>query len=464
MNRFDVVVIGGGWGGYTAAVRARRHGLSAALVERDKLGGTCLHRGCIPTKVLLQTAETLDLARRMDEFGVHVSEPLIDYEAVTARKSTIVERLYGGLQRLVKGSGVQLIAGTGRLEGTRRVAVIGDGSPELLDAEQVVVATGSRPKRLPGVETDGQVIIDSDQALALDHVPRSVIILGAGAVGVEFASFYRDCGAEVTLVELLPAVLPLEDADVSALLARQLAKRGIRILTNAAAALDSVRRTETGATLDVRLGDGIEHLEAACLLIAAGREPLTGDIGLAEAGVAVERGFVRVDAEMRTSADGVFAVGDVTGSLLLAHVAAAQGALAADVIAGKPGAPVDYARLPRATYCRPQVASVGYSEAEAKAAGYTVRTGRAHLRVNGKALIVGEPEGLVKVVADAEHDDLLGIHLIGPGVTEMVAEGALARFLNASLWELATTVHPHPTVSEAIGEAAEAARRPPSKL
>jgi len=295
-------------------------------------------------------------------------------------------------------------------------------------------------------------------------VPRSVVILGAGAVGTEFASFYHDAGAEVTLVELLPAVLPLEDADVSKLLARLLEKRGIRVLTSTAAALDSVQRAEGGVELDVRTGDKSEHLQAECLLIASGREPLTAGLGLEENGVRLDRGFIVVDEQMLTSAPGVYAVGDVIGNLLLAHVAAAEGTLAADVIAGKPSAPVDYPRLPRATYCRPQVASVGLSEDEARAAGREVKTGRAHLRVNGKALILGEPEGFVKVIADAQSDDLLGIHLVGPGVTELVAEGALANFLNASLWELAHSVHPHPTLSEAIGEAAQAAGRPPLKL
>lgn len=464
MERFDVVVVGGGWGGYTAAVRGRQHGLSVALVERDKLGGTCLHRGCIPTKVLLQTAENLDLARRLSECGVHVGEPSLDYSTVLARKEHVVGQLYGGLQRLVKQSGVKLVTGTGRLSGPSRVQVSGQGGQELLEGTHVIIATGSRPKQLPGVETDGRFIIDSDQALTLDHVPRSIVVLGAGAVGTEFASFYRDAGAEVTLVEMLPAVLPLEDADVSALLARLLAKRGIRVLTNTAAVLDSIRRTEGGVDLEVRSGDKSEQLQAECLLVAVGREPLTRDLGLEEAGAKLEYGFVVVDEQMRTGVPALFAVGDAIGNLLLAHVAAAEGSLAADVIAGGPWAPVNYPRLPRATYCRPQVASVGLSEAEAKAAGHTVKTGRAHLRVNGKALILGEPEGFVKVVADAESDDLLGLHLIGAGVTEMVAEGALGKFLNASLWELATTVHPHPTLSEAIGEAAQAADRPAVKL
>jgi len=464
LERFDVVVIGGGWGGYTAAVRSRQHGLSVALVERDKLGGTCLHRGCIPTKVLLQSADSLDFARRLSEFGVQVGEPTLNYATVLERKEQVVNQLFAGLQRLVKTSGVHLVAGTGRLESQGLVSISDGKKQQSLECANIVIATGSRPKSLPGVTTDGRKIVDSDQALALDHVPGSVVILGAGAVGVEFASFYRDSGADVTLVEMLPDVLPLEDADVSTLLARLLSKRGVRVLTSTTAVLKSIKKAKRGLELDVCSNDKTEHLRAECLLVAVGREPLTQDIGVEACGVKLERGFVAVDEQMRTTVPGIYAVGDAIGNLLLAHVAAAEGALAADVIADKPWAPVDYPRLPRATYCRPQVASVGLTEAEAKAAGHTVKTGRAHLRVNGKALILGEPEGFVKVVADADTDDLLGVHLIGAGVTEMVAEGALARLLNASLWELATTVHPHPTLSEAIGEAARAADRPPVKL
>lgn len=464
VDPFDLVVIGGGWGGYTAAVRARQHGLSVALIERDKLGGTCLHRGCIPTKVLLQSAEHLDLARRLADFGVKAGEPVLDYETVRSRKGDVVGQLYRGLQQLVKANGVEVVAGSGVLAGPGRLRVEQNGSTSELSSRDVIIATGSRPKRLPGVETDGRWIIDSDQALELDHVPASVVILGAGAVGTEFASFYHDAGAAVTLVEMLPAVLPLEDTDISALLGRLLVKRGIRVLTDAAAVLDSIRLAEGGVELELHTAGKREQLRAECLLVATGREPLTAGIGLEAAGIKLERGFVTVDEAMRTSANGIFAVGDVTGSLLLAHVAAAQGALAADTIAGVATAPLEYRRLPRATYCRPQVASVGLTEQQAVEAGRKVRTGRAHLRANGKALILGEPDGMVKVVADAESDDLLGLHLIGAGVTELVAEGALATFLDASLWELARSVYPHPTLSEAIGEAALAATRPPRKL
>jgi dihydrolipoamide dehydrogenase len=464
VERFDVAVIGGGWGGYTAAVRCRQHGISVALVERDKLGGTCLHRGCIPTKVLLQSAEHLELARRLAEFGVNAGEPSLDFDVVSKRKQQVVGQLYSGLQRLVKTSGATVIEGTGSLGGPGHVRVEQNGAGQSIEAANVIVATGSRPKSLPGVHCDGRSILDSDQALELDHIPRSIVILGAGAVGTEFASFYHDAGAEVTLVELLPALLPLEDKDVSTLLARLFRQRGVRVLTGSAAVLESLHVAEGGVELDVRTGERTEHLQAECLLVATGREPLTAGIGLEEAGVALARGFVLVDEQMRTNVPGIYAVGDAIGNLLLAHVAAAEGTLAADVIAGKTVAPVDYPRLPRATYCRPQVASVGLSEEEAKQAGRTVKTGRAHLRVNGKALILGEPDGFVKVVADARNDDVLGLHLIGAGVTELVADGALARFLDASLWELARNVYPHPTLSEAIGEAAQAADRPPLKL
>lgn len=465
MAAFDVLVLGGGWGGYTAAVRAAQNGLRSALVERAQLGGTCLHRGCIPTKVLLETAELLSLSSRSAEYGLRLPPPELDYGRVQARKREVVGQLYGGLQRLVKASGTTLIEGDGRLVGPDSVEVRdGDGRVSRHEAASIIVATGSRPRALPGLPFDGRRIVDSDQLLELEQPPRSLIVLGAGAVGVEFASCFNDYGAAVTLIELLPAVLPLEDADVSVALGRILQRRGITTLTAVGARLETVEAGEDGVALEIERAGKRELLQAECLLVAIGREPLTRGIGLEEAGVQLERGFVRVDASMRSTARGIFAVGDCNGTLLLAHVAAAQGLLAADRAAGRPSPPVAVDRLPRATYCRPQVASVGLTEAEARAAGREVKIGRAHLRVNGKALINGEPEGFVKVVCDADSGDLLGLHLLGAGVTELVATGSLARFLDTALEELALNVYPHPTLSEAIGEAAQAALRPPVRL
>jgi dihydrolipoamide dehydrogenase len=465
VDQFDIVVIGGGWGGYTAAVRAAGHGLRTALVERDKLGGTCLHRGCIPTKVLLQTADLLAKARHAAEFGVRLPAPELDYGRVRTRKGEVVDQLYRGLQTLVRASKAAYIAGTARLDGRETVVVQTSDGEQRLSARTIIVATGSTPRALPGLEPDGRLILDSDQILDIERLPGSIIVLGSGAVGVEFASCYADYGVAVTLVEILPSIVPLEDKDVSAGLARSFTKRGINVLTGCRALPETLERAEGGIRIQVEEKDGHRRqLDAEALLVATGRAPVTAGIGLDTAGVTIERGFVVADESMRTNVPNIYAVGDVNGGLLLAHVAAAEGAHAADVIAGAPTVPLAYNRLPRTTYCRPQIASIGMSEDEAKAAGKAIKVGRAHLRVNGKALIEGEPEGFVKLIADADRGDILGVHILGTTASELIAEVALANLLDAAVWELARTVHPHPTLSEAVGEAAQAAERPPMRL
>jgi dihydrolipoamide dehydrogenase len=460
VERFDVAVVGGGWGGYSAAVRAAQHGLSVALIERDKLGGTCLHRGCIPTKVLLQTADLLALAARAQEYGVRLDPGTLDYNRVRDRMAEVVGQLYKGLQGLVRSNRVTSIAGNAHISAPGRITV--DGGDEL-EAGTIIVATGSRPRALPGLEFDGQLVLSSDDLLTMKRVPRSIVILGAGAVGVEFASCYADYGSEVTLVELAPRIVPLEDKDISTVLARGFSGRGIRVLTSAGTLSDTLRRDEGSVQFDVRSDDKTERLAAEALLVAVGRAPVTEGLGLEQLGLVMERGFVSVDARMRTNLPNVYAVGDVNGGLLLAHVAAAEGVLAADTIAGVPTVELDYRRLPRATYCRPQIASAGLTEEEAAAQGHEVRIGRSHLRVNGKALIAGEPEGFVKIVSDAATADVLGVHIIGANSTELIGEIALGQLLDMSIWELGAAVHPHPTLSEAVGEAALAAVRPPSR-
>ncbi|MGE0539031.1 MAG: dihydrolipoyl dehydrogenase [Dehalococcoidia bacterium] len=465
MDPFDVVVIGGGWGGYTAAVTAAGHGLRTAIVERDKLGGTCLHRGCIPTKVLLQTADHLAMIRNGQEFGIRVPAPELDYGRVLERKGQVVDQLYKGLQTLVKASKATMIAGDARLEGSDTVVVRNGDGDERIETKNVILATGSKPRALPGLETDGRVVLDSDEILNLDRLPGSMIVLGSGAVGVEFASCYADYGVAVTLVELLPSIVPLEDKDVSTGLARSFGKRGINIVTDVRALPETLERMEGGIRIQVEEKNGHRRqLDAEALLVAVGRAPLTEGIGLDRAGVTVERGLVPVDEAMRTNLPTIYAVGDIIPGLQLAHVAAAEGQHAADVIANALTVPVTYNRLPRTTYCRPQIASIGMTEEEAKQAGKAVKTGRAHLRVNGKALITGEPEGFVKLVADADRGDVLGVHILGTTASELIAEVALANLLDAAVWEVARTVYPHPTLSEAVGEAAQAAERPPVRL
>ena len=454
VTAYDVVVIGGGWGGYTAAARAAGHGLRTALVERDKIGGVCLHRGCIPTKVLLETAGLLALTRDSDRFGVTLPPPQLDYPRVRERMGEVVGQLYRGLQGLVKAAGVTTIAAEATFTSPSQVA-LSDGSS--VEARNFVIATGSRPRPLPGLEPDGRTVLDSDGLLALEAPPASLAVLGSGAVGLEFASCFADYGAAVTLVEMLPRIAPLEDVEVSRQLTRSFEARGIRVLVGARAFPETLKRTDDGLRLDVERDGGRETLNAAALLVAIGRVPNTESLGLDVAGVRTERGFIPVDAAQRTNVAGIYAVGDVTGSLQLAHVAAAQGTLAADTIAAVPSPPVNFERLPRATYCRPQIASIGLSEEDARGRGLPVRTGRAHFRANGKALIGGEPDGFVKVVSNQSTGDVLGVHIIGAHATELIAEIALGQFLDMAVWELAASVHPHPTLSETLAEAAQRA-------
>ena len=465
MADFDVVVIGSGWGGYTAAVRAEQNGLRTALVERDKLGGTCLHRGCIPTKALIETAELLSIAQRGADYGLTLGEPKLDYGRVLERKAEIVAQLYRGLQQLVKASGTTLIEGDGRLAGPGIVEALDrSGKTTRLETKAIILATGSRPKLLPGITTDGLTILDSDQLLERPRVPESMLILGAGAVGVEFASCFSDYGTKVTLVEMLPRILPGEDADVSTALTRSLTKRGIRVESGVPAILETIRAGEGGVSLEIERKGKRERLAGECLLVAVGREALTSGIGLEEQGVRLERGFVAVDGQMRSSAPNMYAVGDCNGLLMLAHVAAAQGVFAADQIAGRSSPTVEFDRLPRVTFCRPQVASVGLTEEQARETGRPIKAARTFLRANGKALINGDPDGFVKLVCDESNGDVLGIHMLGDGVTELIAAGSLARFLDASIEELGLNVYPHPTLSELVGDAAHAVLRAPQHV
>lgn len=449
MADFDVVILGGGTGGYVAAIRAAQLGMKTALVEEDKVGGTCLHRGCIPTKVMLQAADLLNDIRRAADFGLApVAGADVDWSRLAERRGRIVTTLHRGVEYLLKKNGVELVRGHGTLEGPGRVRV----ADRVLTASHTIIATGSRPRELPGLPFDGERIISSDHALQMARRPSSVVVVGAGAVGVEFASLFRDFGAEVTLVEWLPRIVPLEDEDVSAELQRAFEKRGIRCLTGAQVLAESVKAEPDGVSLTVRRGDEDLALKAEVLLVAVGRAARLEGYGLETTGVAVERGFIRVDGHMRTNVPGVYAIGDVVGGLQLAHVAAHEGIVAVETAAGHDPEPIDYTKAPKATYCRPQVASVGYSEKEARDAGHTVKVGTFPFRAIGKALIVGEGEGFCKVVAD-EDGGVLGVHLIGPHATDLIAEGALLRFMDGTAWELGTVIHPHPTLSEVLGEA-----------
>jgi dihydrolipoamide dehydrogenase len=448
-SEFDVAVLGGGFGGYTAAVRASQLGKKSAVIESDKLGGTCLHLGCIPTKALLETSGLYHKVHdRGQEFGLVVPESSFDYERLASRRDGVVNQLWKGVQGLMRKNKIEVFEGRGTLEGEGRIRV-GDSE---IRASSIIVATGAEPKSLPGIEFDGERIISSDHATLARSLPASVAIIGAGAVGVEFATFYRQMGAEVTLLEALDRLVPLEDAEVSAVLLQTFKRAGIDCRVGVR--VQGARAEADGVTVDLEDGS----VKAEKLLVAVGRGPRSADIGLEKAGVEVDRrGFVKVDEWMRTSAAGVWAVGDVVGGYQLAHAAVHEGIIAAEDIAGRRVQAMNEELVTRCTYSTPEIASVGLTEAQARELGHEVKVGKFPFQANGRALIHGEPQGFAKLVADAESGQLLGAHLVGVQATELIGEPALARLFEGDAWEVGRNMHPHPTLSEALGEAALAA-------
>jgi dihydrolipoamide dehydrogenase len=464
-NSFDLVVLGAGTGGYSAAFRAGQLGLKVALVDASKIGGTCLHVGCIPTKAMLESADFYARVKKAADYGITTGDVAADYAAIAKRRGQVVDRLTKGLMSLVKKNQVEFIHGRGTLSGGKKVEVdiLGDDEApaghRTLDATDVILATGSRVKSLPGLVPDGERIVTSDDILTSTSLPGSIVIVGGGAVGVEFASFYADMGAKVTVLEYLPNLVPLEDRDVSVELERSFKRRGIDVMTNARFDTNAVKVTK-GAKGSVSLmvgPDGKEptELTADQLLVATGRAAVIDDIGLETTRAKVEKGVVQVDLRtMRTAEPHLYAVGDIVGGLWLAHVAGHEGLAAVAAIVGAESEGVDYLKMPRTTYSRPQIASIGRSEAECERDGISFKTGKFPWIAIGKALIGGEYEGFAKVIADKETDTILGVHLIGPHVTDLIAEASAAMLLEATAWELGATVHPHPTLSEALGEAA----------
>jgi len=455
-NAFDVVVIGAGPGGYVAAIRAAQNGLKTALVERDKkLGGTCLIRGCIPTKSLLHSAALMDSMAKAGDFGVNVQGFALDMEKVIKRKDRVVAKLTAGVAGLMKKYGVTVFKGQGRLAGKGTVTVEGE-QKETLQTRHVILATGSEVKNLPFAQPDHKTILTSDSMLEVTSVPKSLIVLGAGAVGMEFASIFRSFGSTVTIVEMLPHLLPLEDEDVSKEIEKAYRRRKIDFLLGAK--VQQVEKTGAGVKVTVATGAGEaaapQVLEAEALLVAVGRKAVLEDVGLETVGVKVERGLIPVDGLMRTNVEGICAIGDLVPTLALAHVASHEGIVAADAIAGKNPAPINYDRAPSATYTAPEVASVGLSEKKARERGHEIKVGTMPFAAIGKATISGENEGFVKIVADKKYDEILGVHIIGPHATELIAEACAALELESTAEELAHTIHAHPTLSEAMGEAA----------
>jgi dihydrolipoamide dehydrogenase len=452
----DVTIIGTGPGGYVAAVRAAQLGLKVAVVEREELGGICLNRGCIPTKAMLRSAEVLSTMRHSADYGILADNVSFDFGKVVDRREKVVKQLVGGVGSLMKSYGVEVVKGTGQLVERGKVKVSGQ-TDTTINTKNVILATGSSPAKLPISGADLPGVIDSDGALALREVPKSMLIIGGGAVGSEWACVFSAFGTKVTLVEMMPTLLPLEDEDMGRTLARSLQRQGVTIHTEAK--LEEIAEGDDGQTVGVlTLKDGKqERVAAEKVLVGVGRRPNSASLGLETLGVKTDRrGFIEVDDYLRTSAGNVYAIGDVTGKVLLAHLASHQGVVAAEAIAGS-GHPMDYKAVPACTYTHPEVASVGLSEKKAREAGYDVQIGKFPFAANGRALTYGESEGMVKIVADAKYGELLGMHIIGPNASELIPEATLGIRLEATLEDITGTIHAHPTLAEAIGEAAWAA-------
>lgn len=455
-NHKDLIIIGSGPGGYVAAIRAAQLGMKVAVVEKDaKFGGTCLHRGCIPTKALLHTAEVLDQSREAGKFGVDVADVHLDFAGAQKYKSGVVDKNAKGIEFLFRKNGVIGIQGRGRLEADNVVVVEGPDGTARYRSEYVMLATGSVPRELPFAKSDGDKILNSDHILELDQVPGSLAVLGAGAVGVEFASIYSSFGSGVVIIEMEDRLLPIEDPELSKELEKALRKRNIRSLSGAK--LEAVDETERGLSLKVTRDGREETLEVDKLLVAVGRAPVTEGLGLEELGVELDRGFVQIDECMRTSVPNLYAIGDIVPTQQLAHVASAEGILAVEHMAGEDPQPINYDHVPSCTYCDPEVASVGLTDQVARDRGYDVEVGKFPFSALAKAAILGETAGFVKVVRETRYDQVLGVQMIGPHVTDLIAEAGLALRTETTTEEIIRTIHAHPTLAEGVAEAAHAA-------
>jgi len=451
---YDLIVIGSGPGGYSAAVRAGQYGLKTAIIEKDgKLGGTCLHVGCIPTKALLHTAELWNFATHSADEGITIDKPVLNFPKVIDRKNGIVTKHAKGVEFLMKKNKVEVIAGFATIKGPGKVEVASGNGTQILETKNILIATGSEARMLPGLEPDPEFILTNIEILNLRAVPKSLMIIGAGAVGVEFASMFKRFGADVSIFEMLPRLVPVEDEEVSKELERVFKKNKIRVETGAKCS--DIQKTGTSVKMKVTLANGkTEDVEAEKLLVAVGRAPNTAKIGLENTKVKTDRGFIEVSPYQETAEPGIYAIGDVVaGTPQLAHVASMQGMVAVAKMAGKPVTPVNRNRIPGCTYTEPGIGSVGLTEAQARAAGYDVKVGKFPFAANSKATILGSHDGFVKVVADAKYGEILGVHIIGPQAYELIGEAVAAMEAEATVETMMHTIHAHPTIYEAVGEA-----------
>ncbi|MGG5775740.1 dihydrolipoyl dehydrogenase [Bacillus subtilis] len=465
-TEYDVVILGGGTGGYVAAIRAAQLGLKTAVVEKEKLGGTCLHKGCIPSKALLRSAEVYRTAREADQFGVETAGVSLNFEKVQQRKQAVVDKLAAGVNHLMKKGKIDVYTGYGRILGPSIFSPLpgtisverGNGEEnDMLIPKQVIIATGSRPRMLPGLEADGKSVLTSDEALQMEELPQSIIIVGGGVIGIEWASMLHDFGVKVTVIEYADRILPTEDLEISKEMESLLKKKGIQFITGAKVLPDTMTKTSDDISIQAEKDGETVTYSAEKMLVSIGRQANIEGIGLENTDIVTENGMISVNESCQTKESHIYAIGDVIGGLQLAHVASHEGIIAVEHFAGLNPHPLDPTLVPKCIYSSPEAASVGLTEDEAKANGHNVKIGKFPFKAIGKALVYGESDGFVKIVADRDTDDILGVHMIGPHVTDMISEAGLAKVLDATPWEVGQTIHPHPTLSEAIGEAALAA-------
>ncbi len=457
--KYDVVILGSGPGGYVAAIRASQLGLKTAIIEKESLGGVCLNWGCIPTKALLKSAQVFEYMNHAEDYGLKISGAEADFSKVIGRSRNVAEGMSKGVTFLMKKNNITVIEGYGRLIRGKKIAVDkSDGKKEEVSADHIIIATGGRAKELPHIKIDGTHVIGYREAMSLPKQPKSMVVMGAGAIGVEFAYFYDALGTEVTVVEFLEqGLLPREDKDISRELGKIFKKKGINVLANSSVEKVEIKDKKVKVTVKSRKDESLSEIDCDVLLSATGVTPNTEDIGLESLGIKTDKGHIQVNEYYETNVPGIYAIGDVTPGPALAHVASAEGIICVEKIAGHHPRALDYGNIPSCTYCSPEVASVGMTEAAAKEAGYEVKVGKFPFTASGKAKAAGNPEGFVKILYDAKYGELLGAHLIGSNVTELIAEIVAARHLETTGMEIVKTVHPHPTMSEAIMEASAAA-------